>query len=378
MRMRNIIVLLSILIMKCGFVMAQCCAGGSGSPIAGGASQGVLLERQIDVNTNFQFISTNKFYRKDVLAPDSARTFDSFNSTYEYFKLAYGLTKNFTFSVESGYYFKKREVGLEKNPATTYEAKGIGDLILFPRYDVINWTEEKYRTEVTLGVGFKIPLGSYNDSTGNIEPFSGQTYYVSKPTSVQLSSGAQDIIFYTFLYRGYTEHNFRIFANAMYIKKGWNPNGEKLGDFASVALFAGKSFFNHLGITLQTRYEWVDKMKINENILLFGRPSNYFPEATGYKKIYITPQVSYTKGKFTIYASNDFPVYQYINSSEFYTQVGSQHQTTVGMSFRFFAVGPLVKPVKGTGKFYCPMHPEEISDKPAKCPKCGMDLEKIK
>src|SRR6185369_5514737 len=138
---------------------------------------------------------------------------------------------------------------LEGNPATTYEAKGIGDLILFPRYDIINWTEEKHRTEWTVGLGFKIPLGSYNDSAGNIEPFSGTTYYVSKPTSVQLSSGAQDVIFYTFFLRGYTEHNFKVFANAMYIRKGWNPNGEKLDDFASAAVFASKSFFDHLGVT---------------------------------------------------------------------------------------------------------------------------------
>ena len=26
--------------------------------------------------------------------------------------------------------------------------------------------------------------------------------------------------------------------------------------------------------------------------------------------------------------------------------------------------------------YQCPMHPEEISDKPDTCPKCGMDLEK--
>jgi hypothetical protein len=25
--------------------------------------------------------------------------------------------------------------------------------------------------------------------------------------------------------------------------------------------------------------------------------------------------------------------------------------------------------------YTCPMHPEEVSDKPGKCPKCGMDLE---
>ncbi len=28
-----------------------------------------------------------------------------------------------------------------------------------------------------------------------------------------------------------------------------------------------------------------------------------------------------------------------------------------------------------TKTYICPMHPEVISDKPGKCPKCGMDLE---
>ena len=29
-------------------------------------------------------------------------------------------------------------------------------------------------------------------------------------------------------------------------------------------------------------------------------------------------------------------------------------------------------------KYTCPMHPEVISDKPGKCPKCGMDLVPVK
>lgn len=319
----------------------QCCAGGSGSPIAGGGSQGVLLERQIELNSNIQFISTNKFFNKD--SQDTAKTFDSFKSVYEYFRVAYGVSKNFTMSVEAGYYINKKEVGLDKNPASTYESSGWGDLILFPRYDIINWTEEKTRTEVTVGLGYKIPLGSYNDSTGNIEPFSGQTYYVTNPTAVQLSSGANDIIFYTFMFRGYTERNFRIFANGFYIKKGYNANAEKLGNFGSVALFASKSFFENLGVTIQARYEWTERMKINENILLFGNPSNYFPEATGYKKVFLTPQLSYSKGKFTIYAAMDFPIYQYLNTSDFYIQVGSEHQSTFGLSYRFFVKNSSVK-----------------------------------
>ena len=287
--------------------------------------EGVLQEKQIELNTNYQFIKADKFYKKD--AVDTNRTFDSFESQYEYFRLAYGLSKNLTMSLEGGYFIKKIEIGLHVDPLTTYQAKGMGDIILFPRYDVYNHTGLKTKTEVTVGLGYKIPLGSYNDSTGNVEPFSGNTYYVTKPLSVQLSSGAQDIIFYTFFFQGFNKQNFRIFANGLYVKKGWNPNGEKLGDFASVAVFAGKSFFKRLGVTLQARYEWVDKMKINENILLYGKPSNYFPEGTGYKKVFVTPMISYTQGNISVYISSDFPVYQFLNTSDYYTQVGSRHQS---------------------------------------------------
>ena len=314
---------------------AQCCAGGSGCTIAGEATRGVLLERQVELSTNFQFINAHKFYSEDKVASNSTRTFDGFNSAYQYFKIGYGITKNFTFSVETGYYFVKKETGLEENPSTTYQSKGFGDLLLFPRYDIINRIEGNHHDEITLGLGYKIPLGSYNDSTGNIEPFSGQIFYVPKPTSVQLSSGAQDIIFYTFFSRGFIQQDFTISANAFYIKKGFNPNGEKLGNYASVAVFATKSFFDKLGITLQARYEQVEPMTINESVFLFGKPSNYYPEATGYKKVFFTPQVSYTIRNFSLYASSDFPVYQYLNTSEFYTQVGSQFQTTVGLSYRF-------------------------------------------
>src|SRR4030095_7741293 len=253
-----------------GNLQAQCCAGGSGCTIAGGASTGVLQERQMELSSNFQFINTTQFYKKDNLATDSTRTFDGFTSSYQYFKIGYGITRNFTFSVESGFYFQKKETGLDGNPSTTYESNGIGDLILFPRYDIVNQISDRHHDEITLGLGYKIALGSYNDSTSNIEPFSGDVFYITNHTSVQLSSGSQDLIFYTFLFRGYLNQNFSLFANAWYIKKGYNPNGEKLGDYASVALFASK-YFNKLGVTLQARYEMLQRMKINQSVLLYGK-----------------------------------------------------------------------------------------------------------
>ncbi|MCI0406013.1 MAG: hypothetical protein L0Z48_09645 [candidate division Zixibacteria bacterium] len=33
---------------------------------------------------------------------------------------------------------------------------------------------------------------------------------------------------------------------------------------------------------------------------------------------------------------------------------------------------PVVQPAAAV--YYCPMHPDEVSDKPGKCSKCGMDL----
>jgi hypothetical protein len=352
-------------------VYAQCCSGGSGSPIAGGTSQGVLAENQIELNTNFQIIRTDKFFTGT--DPDTAKYFDSFGSTYQYFRLAYGLSRNLTMSVETGNYLEKKEVGLHKNKDNTYSSRGISDLILFPRYDIINRSSGPKPLELTVGLGIKIPLGSYNDSSGWIEPFSKITYYKTMPQAVQLSSGAQDIILYSFLYRGYPLYKFRVLATAMYIKKGWNPIGEKLGDYRSIAVFAGKSFLDHFGTTLQLRAEWVDKMQLNRNILLYAYP-NYDPEATGYTKVFVTPQLSFTKDNFTVYALSDLPVYQRLVK----TQVGSKYQFTIGISYKFF-VRKHAKTLSGIeAGWVCPMHPEVVSDKPGSCPKCGMDLERKK
>jgi hypothetical protein len=316
------------------FVNAQCCAGGGGSPISGAMPQGVLSEGQFEVSTNVQYINSDKFYDKDKI--NTEKTFDSYSSIYEYLRIAYGVTGKFTLSIENGYYFNKKEVGLNKNPLSTFSSKGLGDLIIFPRYSILNNTNEKHHTEITLGLGLKFPLGSYNDSTAFVEPFSGDTYFITKPTAVQLSSGSQDFIFYAFFLNQFKIFDFQLSGNAFYIRKGYNANGEKLGDYSSIGLFAGKTFFNDFTTTLQVRFENVNRMAINESIILYGKPSNYYPEATGYKKIFITPQISYTIKKFTIYASTDIPVYQNLNTSKYYTQVGSKYQASIGLAYRFF------------------------------------------
>ncbi len=329
---RMIVILTMLFVVSCEFLEAQCCSGGSGSPIGGGSSQGVLQESQAEVNGNFQLVSTDKFLTHSMPAENKSSVpfLGTFNSDYLYSRVAYGLTRDLTISVETRYWFNKKQVSL--NNIDTNSASGFGDLILFPRYDIINRTDINTRTELTLGLGFKIPLGRYDDSLAKIEPFSGTVYYQRKPPSVQLSTGAQDFIFYVFYFRGYPDKNLNFFANATYIKKGWNPLGEKFGDYASIGLFTSTKLFDLIGATLQVKGEWVDAMKINKVILVNEFPV-YDPEATGSKKVFVCPQIYFNyQGKFTFFISSEFPVFQYVTG----TQIASKSQFSAGITYRFY------------------------------------------
>lgn len=339
-----------------------CCSGGSGSPIAGGASQGVLQDRQMEIGLNYQYYNTDKFKSGD---KDTISTIKSFNSNYLYLRVAYGLTKNLTMSVESGYF-------LNKTQDDTIKSSGIADLILFPRYDVLNRTTETRRTELTLGLGLKIPLGKYDDSTYTYTDYRGKKHYTTSPPTVQPTNGSNDFIFYGFFFRGYPLKNFRLFANALYIHKGYNPLGQKFGDYASVGLFAGKTFFQKLGVTLQLKGEWIDKMKYDKNVDMTAI-YNIDPLSTGGRKVLFVPQVSFTQKNFTIYALTEIPLYQYVNR----TQVVSKYQATVGISYRFFTYKNKVLNSNGDALYICPMKcTGSESSVPGKCKECGMDLIK--
>jgi hypothetical protein len=304
---------------------AQCCSAGSGSPIGGGTSQGVLADRQAEVNLNFQHASSTKFLNGD---KKDEKFLDYFGSNFAYLRLSYGITSKLTLSVESGYYIDKTEIGLDGGEKV--QSHGFSDLIIFPRYTVYSRNKEQTRDELTIGLGYKIPIGKYNDSLRQVESFSGEVFYITKPPGVQPTTGSHDFIFYLFAFRGYPYKNLRLFANALYIKKGWNPEGLKYGDYASVSVFASKTLFRKLGATLQLKGEWIDEMKYNENLQNLGY-YNFDVHATGTKKVSIVPQLSYSIKDFTIYALSEFPLYQYVNKR----QVASQRMYTAGFSYRF-------------------------------------------
>lgn len=281
----------------------------------------------MEIAVNHQYLSTNKFMVKD---KDTAALFDNLNSNYLYARLAYGITDKLTMSIESGYFINKTQYGLERKD--TARSSGIADLILFPRYNLYERNTERTRTEITLGMGAKIPLGKYNDSTIVYRnPTTGAKFYTTSPPTIQPTNGSNDFVFYGFLYRGYTEKEFRVFANMIYIRKGWNPLGQKFGDYASLGLFMGKTLVDKLGFTLQVRGEWVSKMQYDKNVDMLAL-YNIDVHSTGSRKVFVAPQLNFTFKNFTIYVLSEFPVYQYLNG----TQVASEYQLTTGIFYRFF------------------------------------------
>ncbi len=330
MYVRILAILIASSVFSVNVFSQGCCSGGSGSPVAGGTSQGVLALKQAEIGTSFQYINSNKFLTGDKPAMDFL---DNFNTKYLYTRLGYGVTERFTMSVESGYFFNKTQIALNKKDQE--ECSGIGDLVLFPRYKVYEHNTEKTRDEITIGLGDKIPLGKYLDSSVKyVNPTTGDKLYAVKPPAVMPTTGSNDFIFYLFAFRGYPEKKFRIFANGMYIRKGWNALGEKFGDYASVGLFAGKTFFKNVGVTLQLKGEWIGGFhtdKSADDMLIYY---NIDVNSFGSKKIAVAPQVSYAYKSLSVYALSEFPLYQYVNG----TAIASQYLLTLGVSYRFFPV----------------------------------------
>jgi hypothetical protein len=309
-------------------VYAQCCAGGNANPIAGGASQSVLQEGQMEVGMSLQAVSTRTFLNGN----EPAKGFmDEFRSQYLYTRIGYGVTDRVTFSAECGSWPGKSQVGFNARDTTT--ASGIGDVILMPRVCLYRSGVGETQSEFTLGMGMKIPVGSHEDSVGRYEPFSGTTYYLRKPLSVQLSSGAQDLIFSAFYFHGNTVSNMSVFANAVYIRKGWNASGEKLGDFFSTSVFGSAQLFSSCTGILQVRGEFVGMMQINP-VIVENKNPGYEPKWTGSKKLFLSPQITYMiTSSVAGFALADIPVYQYVNG----TQVASGFQGAIGFNWRWQA-----------------------------------------
>ena len=259
--MRLVLISLLMLVANSNIYAQGCCSGGAGSPIAGGASSGVLQEYQMEISINHQFNTSNTFYTgSEVTEPE--KYFNNLKSNYLFFRTDYGLSKKLTLSIASGYYLNKTKEAEDITSNRT--SSGFSDLIILPRYSVYNKNKKFKRTEIALGLGIKIPLGTHIDSTLTITASSYAPGYPDKDQYernsplVQTTNGSNDFMFYSFIFREYQKKKLRLFISALHVKKNFNSSGIKFGDYSSLGLFVSKTFFRKMGCNyaVKTRAYW--------------------------------------------------------------------------------------------------------------------------
>ena len=318
-----------ILALQAPSALAQgCCSGGGSSPIAVGEAIGVLKKNEINLIANFQYYQSNKFLSG---TQDALSLFDNLITEYLFFSADYGLTDDLTMSISSGYYLNKKLY--ELNGHDTLNSSGIADLILLPKYSIWNRYENQIKSELTLGLGIKLPLGSYSDSTDVFtNPVTNEVYYAPLPPSLQATNGSIDLMFYSFLYRNSERRKIKFFASTMYIKKGWNSLGEKFGDYISLGLFASREFTPTINGSLQLKGEKIWSVQAADDtdlLALYNIDINH----TGSKKLYLVPQISIKTERFSFFINSEIPLYQNMVG----IQLGSQTSVTTGLSYRFLA-----------------------------------------
>ena len=325
--MRFLLTSLLTVVFNLQIIAQGCCSGGAGSPIAGGAATGVLQEYQMELSINFQNNSSNKFYTKD---EGTDPLFNNLKTNYLFFRTDYGVTKKLTISLAAGYYQTK---SLEDDDeSASFSSKGFGDFIIFPRYSVYNKNTNFRRTEIAIGVGMKIPLGTDKDSTLKIpaSSWNPEDFYQINPPTVQTTTGSNDLMLYSFLFREYQKRKLRLFMTTLYMKKSYNSLDIKFGDYASLGLFFSKTVFRKWAVTTQLKLEYVDKIQSAKDINLLADHS-IDANSTGSNKAFFIPQLSYSNNGITVFVTSEIPVYQYLHG----TQIGSQNQFTFGVNYRF-------------------------------------------
>jgi len=323
--MRLILVSILTILANINIYAQGCCSGGAGSPIAGGAASGVLQEYQMEISANYQFNKSNSFYTGSKLTEP---LFDNLTSNYMFFRTDYGVSKKLTLSLATGYYLDKSLIESDNTDTTT--SKGFGNLIILPRYSIYNKSQNFKRTEIALGLGVMLPLGTHMDSTlVYSDEWIGDIYSLNPPT-VQTTSGSNDFMLYSFFFQEYQKRKLRLFMTTLLIKKGYNSLGIKFGDYSSLGIFVSKTIFRQWSVTTQLKLEHVGKIKSAENIDLLAY-YNIDPISTGSNKAFFIPQISYSRNGLTFFATSEIPVYQYLHG----TQVGSNQQFTFGINYRF-------------------------------------------
>lgn len=282
---------------------AQCCSpgnpiGGAVNPGANAAGRGLLM-------LGYRYGYAGRYFA------GSQETEANFITAGDFMHLSlvgtYGLSKRLTVEAEMGYVLYKRQFyALGLRPAEL-SGQGLTDLYLLARVNVLN--DPLRGWELTLGLGPKLPLGSYRQTRDGIR----------LPRDLQPSTGAVELVQTVFWQKTWLPQKLRAFLLSRFELKGQNPEGYRYGRFWALSIFGSYAPAARWTLVGQLRHEWRGR----DTRPFSGQGLPRLPNdrervpPTGSQKVFVSPQVGFQPTPdWQLTLLVDWPLYQFYHEEQ--------------------------------------------------------------
>lgn len=225
-------------------LLAQgCCTAGSSA--FGGLERGIAADKTLNLGFGFIRNDLSTTFNEGNKVPDPLNrkaSVTSFN-----FEIEYGLSDIVSVLLTSGFIIKNRETTVRSNEnnqteVISYEGKGVGDVTILGKYEVITPTIIS-PLGFTIGAGVKLPVGSFS------QEINGSRLAID----LQPGSGSTDALLWTNFYKGFQSSGFGLFSNIFYKYAGSNIDGYRFGDELAFSLSGEYYFTEYLTLSLSAR-----------------------------------------------------------------------------------------------------------------------------
>lgn len=297
-----------LLFCPCKFY-GQCCAPGG--PTIGTLSPGTVWENNLKVLSFYQY-----GYSSGYKSGTTNSSFDYINNgNYKFLGLlaSYGLTENLTLSLETGYYFSKKQkynLDIEDN---VLEGFGLTELTVLPKYKVFNSLTNGI--DLSLGIGVKIPYSTNFQQVNN----------VVLPIDVQPSTNAYGFISDVYLNYPIIKYDFQMMLiNRIIINASTDYNG--IAFLNGNRIFSSAVFLysplDELGALIEFKHEFKAHDEREDKII----------NSSGYNILYLSPQFIYIYDEL-IQASLlfEYPIYENYNG----TQLSLDYNISIAITYNF-------------------------------------------
>jgi len=289
------------------YIIAQCCSPGG--PTVGSLSSGTVWKNNLKFTTYYQYgISAD--YRDG----SSISDFDLLNKGYYNFigiLASYGVTNNFTLTLESGYYITKtQDYNLDVSD-NILEGFGLTELTILPKYSILNAIDNYF--DLSFGLGIKIPFTREQQLSNN----------VVLPIDVQPSSNALG------------------FISDLYLNYPLNYNDLQLMLFNRIDMntdtdFIGTKYTNgtRVATSINMLYGISDKFsslyQLKHEFRAQDKRDNKLIDASGYNIFFISTQIIYLFDEL-IQTSLlfDYPLYENYNG----VQLSIDYKVSFAMTY---------------------------------------------